>query len=122
MEKYYEVIERTLQLLETLEAGLLHSQNLITNKQYEESFHMIQDITEGISTIEEVLVPVYEEVQDRSNLEFLGSNFRTFLSTTIKCYEEKTTERLEVSLKGTLANYKLWKEELEKTLQPFLLS
>ncbi|TCK93385.1 hypothetical protein EDC19_1578 [Natranaerovirga hydrolytica] len=121
MENYYDVIIRLLDLLDTVEEGFFYSVEQIKKDERIEAFNMLKDISDGIETITNSLQPILMEVESETDLLFKQRNFMDFFEGLLHQYENNKEDFL-VLLEETIKKYNLWKNEIEKTLKPFVLS
>lgn len=122
MEKYYEVIERTLQLLETIEEGFDYIQNQVAELRYEEAFTILQDIMEGIDSIERAIYPMKDGLVE-NNIDILAVSVRESMNKTVSIYEQSKEVDLENQMaKEIFPAFRSWKEEIERVLMPYVVS
>lgn len=122
MEKHKEVIERILELLETIATGIVHIQKQLSEIRYEEAFSLLQDTVLGIVSIEDALVPIMPKFRG-NNIENLADILRNNLSKAVSSYEQAQEINLEKQLeKDILPAFKEWKAEVERMLKPYVVS
>jgi len=122
MKKYHEVIERILQLLETIEEGFIYVKEQLEKLHYEEGFIVIKDAMEAIESIENALKPIKAKLPE-NNLDVLTLTIKRNMDNAINSYEQgKEVYLVEQIEKETLPSFLAWKEGLERVLNPYLFS
>jgi len=122
VKKYYEVIEKSLQLLETIEEGFVYIQNQLAELRYEEGFTVLKDAMEAIASIENAIHPMKDGLPENS-LDDLVAVVKENMDKAINSYEQsKETELEEQIEKEILPSFMKWKEEVKRVLNPFILS
>ncbi|WP_069998865.1 hypothetical protein [Cellulosilyticum sp. I15G10I2] len=122
MDKYYDVMERLLELLNTLEEGILHIQSQLKELQYEEALFILQDVMEGIASIENALEPMASNLA-KNNIKELENDLITAIAKTVASYEQENEINLEKQIEqGVTPTFMRWKEEIEGILQPYIIS
>lgn len=122
MEKYKEVIERILQLLETMEEGYIYIKNQLEKLYYEEGIIVLNDAMDAVNSIENALYPIKAELPEK-NLDAYTEAIKHSMDNAINSYEQGKevylTEQIE---KEILPSFLAWKEELERVLRPYVNS
>jgi len=122
MEKYHEVIERILQLLETMEEGYMYIKDQLEKLCYEESFIVLNDAMGAVNSIENALYPIKAELPENSLDAFIAA-IKHNMNNAINSYEQGKevylTEQIE---KEVLPSFLAWKKELERVLRPYVIS
>lgn len=122
MKKYYEVIEKTLQLLETIEEALIYIQKQLDELRYEEGFTVLKDAMEAISSIESAIDPMRDGLPENS-LNALAAAIKENMDKAINSYEQgKEVNLVEQIENEVLPSFMSWKEEVERVLNPYMLS
>jgi len=122
IKKYYEVIEKTLSLLDTMEEGITHIKIQLSELRYEEAFNIQQDVVEGIASIENAIEPMFPKLQE-NNIESMTAILKENISKVVACYERGEGTNLHKQVEEIiLPAFKNWKEELEKVLKPYIVS
>lgn len=122
MEKYQEVIEHTLELLSTIEEGVLYAQKQALELNYEGALTILQDAMEGINCIENAIEPMKDELA-ANNIDTTLMTLKDKLSALIEHNGRKQPTDLENQVsKVILPCYISWKTEVEKTLKTYIVS
>ncbi|AKL93778.1 hypothetical protein CACET_c02620 [Clostridium aceticum] len=122
MDKYIEVMKQILPLLETIEEGFSHIQNQLTELRYEEALAMLQDVIEGIASIDGAMKPIYEELME-NNISNLSLLLKESISKAIHKYKRGKEINLEIQVQNEIIPvFTDWKREIEKTLKPYVVS
>ena len=122
MKKYYEVIERILQLLETIEEGFIYVKEQLEKLHYEEGFIVIKDAMEAIESIENALKPIKAKLPE-NDLDDFTAAIKHNMDNAINSYEQgKEVYLVEQIEKEILPSFLKWKEELERVLRPYVIS
>lgn len=121
MEKYHEVIKRTLELLETIREGIQHIQEKLLELRYEEALIMLQDIVEGVASIESAIEPMMTEFVE-NNIESLTTILKENVSKAVGSYENGKEINMErLAEEGILLAFKKWKLELERVMKAYII-
>ncbi|QGU00402.1 hypothetical protein SYNTR_1808 [Candidatus Syntrophocurvum alkaliphilum] len=122
MEKYYEVIVRILELLETMDSGLEQVKLKTEEGKFEETLMMFNDLVVGYSSIESAMQPMLEKLPE-NNLENKSQKMRDSVDQMVATYENKEPAKgLELMKSSLLPAFQEWKKEIEKTIKPYILS
>ncbi|MDF2802269.1 MAG: hypothetical protein K0S61_2172 [Anaerocolumna sp.] len=122
IKKHYQVIENILELLNTIEEGILYAQSQIAELLYEEAFTILQDTMEGISCIESALEPMKSELID-NNIDILFIDLKEKVGKVVDSKAQEQQSDLEGQIsKEIFPIFLRWKEEMEKTLKPYIVS
>lgn len=122
MERYLNIIQRSLELLGTMEEGIVYMQDKVQTGEYEASILIMQDVLVAYSVVERSLSPVFENLSS-NEIEKLGSKLRGALQQLIFVYEQKMWGEVESTLSHVFVPcYKAWKQEVEKRLQLYTIS
>src|SRR5690606_37025433 len=122
MKKYHEVIERILQLLETIEEGFIYVQEQLEKLHYEEGFIVIKDAMEAIESIENALKPIKAKLPE-NDLDDFTAAIKHNMDNAINSYEQgKEVYLVEQIEKEILPSFLTWKEELQRALKPYVFS
>jgi len=122
MDKYREVIERILELLDTMKAGLDYIQLKLSELKYEEALIVIKDIVDALDSIYNSIQPMESQLPENNLVAFTAS-IKYNLDNVIKSYEQgKEAYVAEQIEKGILPSFLVWKGELERVLRPYIIS
>ena len=122
MKKYHEVIERILQLLETIEEGFGYIKEQLEKLHYEEGLVVLKDAMEAIGSIESALHPIKVKLPE-NNLDALIVAIKCNMDNAINSYEQgKEVYLVEQIEKEILPSFLTWKEELQRALKPYVFS
>ena len=122
MKKYHEVIERILQLLETIEEGFIYVREQLEKLHYEEGLVVLKDAMEAIGSIESALHPIKAKLPE-NNLDVLTLTIKRNMDNAINSYEQgKEVYLVEQIEKEILPSFLTWKEELQRALKPYVFS
>lgn len=121
MNRYSEVSRQILALLETIEEGISYVQNQHIEYCYEEELIILQDMMEGIRSIENALEPMVAQIEE-NGIECLTASLRESVSKTItSCKQEKEISFRKEIEEGVAPKFSSWKERLEKTLNIYIM-
>lgn len=122
MEKYYDVIERTMELLETINEGLLYTEKQIEELRYEGTFELLKDSKVAIESIEKALAPLKSEFT-KNSIDELYNNMIDSFNEIIENFEENKKMEIGIQIKEEVVpEFGEWKEEIIRILNPFILS
>ncbi|AOT70019.1 hypothetical protein [Geosporobacter ferrireducens] len=122
IKKYYDVIEKCLGLLNTIEEGFEYIQNQIKELRYENAFIVLQDIAEGISSIENAIMPMEDKLPN-NNVGERTIEVKENIHKAMNSYKQEKQSQLEEQIKQEIYPAFIgWKEEVERILRPYLLA
>lgn len=119
MEKYYDVIKRSLELSETIDEGLVYIQRKLDEEQIEDTIDLMGDVIQGFITIQESIASIESQVnseQFKSLTETIKKDFDMIVDT----YEMNDINRLKFILPLLLNDYRLWKNELSELMRKYI--
>ena len=121
MNKHIEVIHNILPLLSTIEEGLNHIKIQMSELRFEESLELLQDSMLGIASIDQSLEPILEIPKDK--ISYLTTDLKNSILKLVENYEKGKQELIEMQIdKELLPAFLDWKDELEITLNPYIIS
>ncbi|WP_066290399.1 hypothetical protein [Bacillus sp. FJAT-29937] len=122
MEKYIEVMKKSLELSETILEGLRYIQKLLSEGKSEQSVFMFEEVLQAYATIERNIEPVVNELNNES-ISAKQAEFSHTANLVVTAYEEKNYAKVKEIIQFTLVpRYKRLKEELELAFNPFIVS
>lgn len=114
MRKQYEVMQRIMELLPTMEEGLIYAKQRVLPGDMQRTTNMLSDITAAFSGIEEALAGLDIE---KANLNEKASKLRRALDIIAGDYESNEGKQVVEIMQFTLEPaFKGWKEELEQII------
>ena len=114
MQKQYEVMQRIMELLPTMEEGLVYIKQKMLQGEAQKTTKMFYDVTAAFSGIEEALVGLDIE---KDLLSEKASKFRRALDAIAGDQESNDGKRALEIMQFTLEPaFKGWKEELEQVI------
>lgn len=122
MEKYVDVMNRTLQLSETCLEALEYIQSKLNDGLMDETIPLMDDLVSGFYQIEKS-IEVFSPVLPDNQLDRRITPLRNSTELVVSAYEQedrgKAQERIQFNM---LPGLKAMKAELETVLHPFVLS
>ncbi len=117
-----EVVYRILELLPTIEEAFLHINDQLTELRLEESEKLFVDAMRAISNIAGNLARLAPR-QDETGLIQDTADLREAIGWMIDGYETGKLETLQTVLTGCLLPaFRIWRQQVEKMVQPAILS
>lgn len=117
-----DVIKNTLELLETMEEGIIYIEDKLKDLKLEETTNVLSDIIGAYSAVESALIAIKDNIGE-NQIEIKSDIFRGQLDTLLTDYEKNSGQRayeiLTVSVKPA---FQAWKREIEMSLRPFVVS
>lgn len=115
-------MERTLELLNTMEEAIFHIQNQLVELRYEEVFVLLQDMMDGITSIENAIAPMESELPENNMINLL-STVKENMDKVLNSYEHDKVSILEKQMsEEVLPSFLNWKEETGKVLRLYIVS
>ncbi|GGD72741.1 hypothetical protein [Paenibacillus nasutitermitis] len=122
MERYMDVMDKTLKLSETCLEAIAHIKAQLNEGQFEETSSLMSNVVEGFYHLEQALPDLLKQLP-ANNLEQLVQQLQQSLERVVTAYEQakpgQVQEKLQFSLQPAfLALHR----ELEVVLRPYTLS
>ena len=121
MNDQVEVMKKIMELTDTMEEGLAHVRNLLSERDPEKALPVLTDSAHAFANVEAALQPILHELPD-NNIQERSDMFRRALKTMVSEYENneglRAQELLQFFLEPAFRN---WKVELDNTLKPYSL-
>lgn len=122
MDKYLDVIRKTLQLSETILEGLTYIQANLDLGEFEKTKTMFTDVIEGIYQIQQSLSAFLSELP-ANEIAALNGKLKNSLDGVVSAYEQKKAAQLKEKMEDDLLPvFEQWQEELKRCLRPYLLN
>lgn len=122
MEKYLEVIRRTLELSGTVLEGLEHIKYKLDEGDFESTITLFHDVVEAFYQMEKSIPPLMNQLP-QNQLSDLTAYARESFENVVSLYENhmgiKALEMIRFSL---IPAYQKWKAELERVFTPYVVS
>ena len=108
-------------MIDTIEEGLNHIKVQISELRFEESLGLLEDSMLAIASIEQSLEPISEIPKDK--ISYLTTDLKNSILKVVENYEKGKQELIENQIENDVIPAFLgWKQELENTLKPYILS
>lgn len=122
MDKYIEVIQNVLSLLDTIEEGIQHLKKQISELRYEEAFSMLEDTMIGVSSIENAMEPMMENLRE-NKIKSLLKIFNEDINSILNLYENDNKSELEDIISNKfISDFLNWKTEVSDVLKVYTRS
>lgn len=122
MDKYLDVIRKTLQLSETILEGLTYIQANLDLGEFEKTKTMFTDVIEGIYQIQQSISAFLSELP-ANEIAKLNGKLKNSLDGVVSAYEQKKAAQLKEKMEEELLPvFEQWQEELRRCLRPYLLN
>jgi len=121
MTKYYEVIQRTIEVGETGVKGLQHINVQMKNGDFESAVQLFNDVVQGIYEIS-VSFTLLENEMDLSSIREHTVSLFEEIEQVVAFFEKKDYGRVQSELESRLLpDYLVWHEEWLSVLRPYIL-
>jgi hypothetical protein len=122
MSYNYEVIQRSLDLVATMQDGIEYIRARFTEGKFEEMLPLFQDFTQAFISIQQALQMGMEETYARRLADHTG-RIQSGLSELVTAYELADWTRAIRALENEVVpGFVLWKTELERHYRPGVAS
>jgi hypothetical protein len=122
VEKYLDIIRRTLELADTCLQGLEHAKACLNEGRFEDGIIMLHDTVYGYYQMEKALVPVLANLLDTKMRPF-GEALSNALDIMVSVQERgERAKALELMQFSVVPAYKKWHAELNRCLRPYVAS
>jgi len=122
MEKYREVIERILELLNTMEEGLDYVQNQLGELKYEEALIVVKDLIDALDSIDSSIQPMDNKLP-QNNISALSSSLKACFDKVVGKFDQNNEVIIDSLLeKEVIPEFARWREEIDKVLRPYIIS
>jgi len=121
IKKYQEVIEKILELLDTMEEGLDYVQNQVRKLKYEDAFIVMNDLIDALDSIDSSIQPMQNELQ-QNNINALSSALKVCLNKVVERFDQNNEVNIDSLLENeVILEFTKWKEEIERVLRPYII-
>ena len=119
MSKHIEVIYNLLFLLETIEEGLNHMEKQLSELRYEEAFVILQDVVQGIISIDDALTHMEDEFKGLKDdsIKQAKQKLNQFISQAVGLYEEEKYQELEKEIHLVLDAFIAWSKYIQSVVK-----
>ncbi len=123
MEKYLDVMRRTVELSETGLEGLEHMKQQIEEGYFEQSLPLFTDVISAYLEIEKSLSLFSDELSP-NQLAATGQQLSASIETVVAAFEKGGGRESIYDLLNSrvIPQYRVWQEELQRCLQPYFIS
>lgn len=122
MEKHLDVMRRTVELAATCLEGIEHIRIRVNKGYFEDTIQLLQDFVHAVYQMEKSIQPIVNELPP-NQLEEFTTLLRDAIDLVVSAYEKgEGGKALEIIQFNLLPSYKKWQSELERCLNPFILS
>lgn len=122
MEKYFDIMKRTLDLAETGLEGLQFVKTKMEDGYYENTVVVLKDTVEAFAQMEQSLSLFIDDLP-ANKIQSNTNKLRTLLEKVVLAYEQENyPEALQLMDTKLIKEYKKWQKELTKHLQPYVLN
>lgn len=119
MSENIEIINNILPLLSTIEEGLQHVKQLLSELKYEEALGFLENTMIGIGSIDDAIKPMQPELEE-NKIEPLGTALKASMDVVVDTYEIEKEEELENQIDKVIETFANWKQEIERILTPYI--
>ena len=122
MNNHIEVINRMMELVETMGEGLEYIQEKLERDEPEKAVKMLLDTTHAFASIEESLHSVLSELPEEG-IQEKTDTLRSALAEIVREYEKGQGHlALDIFKLELYPAFNRWREELERVLKPYTMS
>ncbi|TVY08426.1 hypothetical protein [Paenibacillus cremeus] len=122
MEKYVDVMTRTLELSESCVEALEHIKLRINEGVFEDTMRLMEDLVNAVYQIETSMQSFLDQLP-LNGIEDKPTQLRSALEHVVSAYEQGNSGKaLEIIQFNLFPSCKHWKAEIDKALHPFVLS
>lgn len=122
MDKYIEVIKKSIQLSDTILEGLEHITKLLNDGKHEQSVFLFEDVMEAYTSIRTATEPIVKKLKSETVRE-KQVDIENVIVQVVSEYEKNNYLKVQEIFQHELVpKYKTFKEELEKLFEPYLIS
>jgi len=122
MEKYIDIMKRTLELTDTCLEALEHIKQTLNEGQLDETFSLMNDSIAAFSQIETSLQSIYSTLYSNRIESLTHSLQSAFDHAVTACEMGQRGKVLEIFQFTLLPNYKKWQTELERVFHHYVVS
>jgi hypothetical protein len=121
MEKYIDVMKRTIELSESCKETLEHIKLRLNEGAFEDTFRSMDDFVNGFYQIE-ISMSDYLHKLSPNGIEERTIHLRNAMEHVVSAYEQgESGKALEIIQFNLLPNCISWKAEIERVLNPYVL-
>lgn len=122
MEQHVDIMRRSLELCETILEGLVHIQKNLNEGNSEQTLYLFEDVLTAYTTICTSIEPVIDSIKE-TRLEDAHKSLNTLTELVVSAYEQRNYGKVQEILQFSLIpQFKRWKEQLEQSFHPHIIS
>jgi len=122
IERYHEVIERILELLDTMKEGLDYIQTQLSELKYEEALVVMKDLIDALDSIDSSIQPMENELP-QNEIGVLTASLKLCLNKAVGSFDQNNGVNIDsIVEKEVIPEFTSWREEIEKVLRPYIIS
>lgn len=122
VERYLDVIRRTLELSDTTHLGLQYIDSRLNEGRFEEARDMMDEVWNSITSMKKAVLTIGGKIP-QENIELLADKLEEGVNTLMNVYDTEVGVQVIEVLRGELMpTYKEWLEEIKRVLEPYVLS
>lgn len=122
MERYLDVMKKSLELSETTLEGLFYIQTLFDNGKREDTGYLFDDVLLACTTIERTISQIIHELDKEYILNILIEIIE-LIEIVFVTFGAKDYDKVQKFLNSTLIpSFSKLKEELESAFRPYVIS
>ncbi|RNB92643.1 hypothetical protein EDM56_00400 [Brevibacillus fluminis] len=122
MDKYLDMMRQMIALADTCLEAIIHLHNRLADVFLEETIGLFQDILDAFSQLEQSYY-LLQTILPENQLEEQLDAMREVYASLVKAYEQNDNSQVIFLLQTRLlTEYPAWKNELEQTLKPFIIT
>lgn len=122
MEKYIDMIRKTLELLETCSEGLEHISLRLEQGHFNSTVSILEDVTAAIYEIQRASKQLLDQLPP-SQIEHAADNLNYALKLVVSAYERKDLAKaLEFIQANLKPSYNEWHRLMADQIRPYVTS
>lgn len=115
-------MKRTVELSDTCLEGLEHIKGSLNEGRFEDTIQLMNDVLLAFSQMESSIQSILPELPS-NHIESMTNILRNTFDHAVTAYEKGQGGKvLEIFQFTLLPTYKKWKDEVDKTFHPYLVS
>ena len=118
MDEQRQIMNRALELSETISQAVVHMEKQLAELRYEEAMGLLEDAVTGVESIRSSLMPLMDQFGE-NRFHALTRDLMEKIGKYLDLYKAKEHEKMKEQLTGGVAPaFRAWKEELETMTGP----
>lgn len=122
VEKQQQVMKHALELVETIQEGIIHIKNELISGKFSETMNLFEDVVLAFTSVESAINQLDEDVKTDQLVE-ATEKVKKAIELVVDQYEIGNRTSMQEIMQFTLGpSVKQWRTEMENNFHPYILN